>query len=75
MSDHHNQTQYESLVHSGLPEQAAARISRICTRGRGLVPFEDFTKSQLYELGQLLDIQGRSKMDKSELLAEIREAG
>jgi len=75
MSDHHNQTQYESLLRSGLPEQAAARIAGISKRGTGLVPYEDYTKSQLYELSQILNIQGRSKMDKPELLGEIRKAG
>lgn len=37
-------------------------------------PGDDATKAELYELAQELDIDGRSKMSKAELLRAIREA-
>lgn len=38
------------------------------------VAYEQWTKAQLYERAQELDIQGRSQMTKDELVAALRDA-
>ena len=45
------------------------------TRGTGNPnsPLEDRTKAELYNRAKELDIPGRSKMDKAELVAAIRD--
>ncbi len=37
-------------------------------------PYEQWTKAELYERAQELDIEGRSKMTKDELVAALRDA-
>lgn len=43
------------------------------TPGQG-VPYEQWTKAQLYERAQELEVAGRSQMSKDELVAALREA-
>ena len=38
------------------------------------VPYEEWTKAELYERAQDLDIEGRATMSKSELIAALRSA-
>jgi ribosome biogenesis GTPase A len=54
-----------------LSQQAAASRRRGGRAGHAL---EDRNRQQLYELAQRLQIQGRSKMGKSDLIQAIREA-
>jgi hypothetical protein len=44
------------------------------TPGQG-VPYEQWTKAQLYERAQELEVPGRSQMSKGELVAALRQAG
>lgn len=54
-----------------VPNPPAARRAGKKARGTRL---EDRSKAELYERAQRLDIAGRSKMDKQELIAAIRSA-
>jgi hypothetical protein len=55
-----------------LQEQARRARSRGGQPGHAL---EDRSRRQLYELAKQRDIQGRSKMGKSELIRALRRAG
>ena len=41
-------------------------------KGGGQPPYEEWTKDELYDRAQELDIEGRSDMDKDELIAALR---
>ncbi|MCO5315777.1 MAG: Rho termination factor N-terminal domain-containing protein [Solirubrobacterales bacterium] len=62
----------------GKPAAAAADETAAATPD-GVAPVPqppaDATKSELYEIARDLEIEGRSKMTKQELLAAIRAAG
>lgn len=52
-------------------DRAADAVSD--TPGSG-VPYEDWTRAQLYERAQELDLDGRATMNKAELIAALRAA-
>lgn len=62
---------YESMVESrGSDErEASAQLARTDTEPS----YQNWTKGELYERAQELDIEGRSGMNKSELIAAIRD--
>lgn len=69
--------QYEALRDQGESKEKAARIantprSTAGKRGGSSPPYEDWTKDDLYERAKDLGIEGRSDMDKSELIDAIR---
>ncbi len=64
---------------ANLPEETRKDLSREAakSRKRGGEPghaLEDRTRDDLYERAKELDIEGRSKMGKSELIEAIRDA-
>jgi hypothetical protein len=68
---------YEALRRDGASKEKAARIantdaSTAGKRGGSSPPYEEWTKSDLYEKAQDVGIEGRSSMDKSELIDALR---
>jgi hypothetical protein len=70
--------QYEALREQGESKEKAARIantdrSEAGERGGESPPYEEWTKDDLYERAEELDIEGRSDMDKDELISALRD--
>lgn len=71
---------YEALREDGASKEKAARIANAqanddmnpSEKGGKASNLEDRTKDELYDRAQELDIDGRSKMDKDELIEAIR---
>ncbi|GFE65680.1 DUF7218 family protein [Litoreibacter roseus] len=72
---------YEALREDGMSKQKAARIANAqanddmspSKKGGKAPPYEEWTKDELYERAQELEIEGRSDMDKSELISALRD--
>jgi hypothetical protein len=69
--------QYEALRDQGMSKEKAARIansdrSEAGQRGGSSPPYDQWTREELYERAQELDIDGRSEMDKDELIDALR---
>ena len=70
--------QYEALRQEGMSKEKAARIANTDReeageRGGSSPPYEEWTKDQLYERAQEVGIEGRSEMDKDELIDALRD--
>lgn len=73
---------YEALREDGASKKKAARIANAqandsqnpSARGGKAPPYEEWTKDQLYNRAQELDIDGRSSMSKGELITALRNA-
>jgi hypothetical protein len=71
---------YEALRDEGHSKEKSARIANAqanddrspSQKGGKAPPYEDWTRDALYERAQELDIDGRSKMDKPELIEALR---
>lgn len=71
---------YEALREDGASKQKAARIANAqasdsqnpSEKGGAASPYEDWTKDELYDRAQELEIDGRSQMDKAELIEALR---
>ena len=79
--DHGNQIkddeQYEALRDDGMSKEKAARIANTdrgdaAKRGGESGAYEDWTKDDLYDRAQEVGIEGRSDMDKGELIDALR---
>lgn len=68
--------QYESLREDGMSKEKAARIANsgkeASEKGGRNPPYEEWTKEELYDKAQEVGIEGRSDMDKSELISALR---
>lgn len=67
--------QYEALRDEGMSKEKAARIANspdASSKGGGQPPYEEWTKDELYDRAQELDIDGRSDMTKDELIEALR---
>lgn len=69
--------QYEELRRQGMSKEKAARIANTPRReagGRGgrAEKYEDWTKNELYQKAKEVGIDGRSKMNKQELIDALR---
>ncbi|MBC3179152.1 Rho termination factor N-terminal domain-containing protein [Corynebacterium lujinxingii] len=73
---------YEALLDDGASKSKAAAIANAAARdGRSTVgkrggksdAYEDWTKEELYERAQELEIEGRSAMSKGELIEALRD--
>ena len=86
MSDHgpsikDNDT-YEALRDQGASKQKAAAIANAqanddmspSEKGGKASPYEEWTRDDLYDRAQELDIDGRSDMTKDELIKALRSA-
>ena len=69
--------QYESLREEGMSKEKAARIANsgkeASRKGGKQPPYEEWTKDELYERAQELDVDGRSDMTKDELIDALRD--
>ena len=71
---------YEALREDGASKEKAARIANAQAsddqnpgkKGGKQPPYEEWTKDALYDRAQELDIDGRSDMDKDELIEALR---
>jgi hypothetical protein len=70
--------QYEALRREGMSKEKAARIANTdrtvaAERGGSSPPYEDWTKSDLYDKAKEVGIDGRSQMSKGELIEALRD--
>ena len=71
---------YEALRENGASKEKAARIANAqasdsqnpSEKGGQQPPYEEWTKDELYARAQEIGIDGRSDMDKSELIEALR---
>ncbi|GAB5545443.1 MAG: Rho termination factor N-terminal domain-containing protein [Sandaracinaceae bacterium] len=68
---------YEALRDDGMSKEKAARIAntggkKAEKRGGKSPPYEEWTKEALYERAQEIGIDGRSDMDKEQLIDALR---
>lgn len=76
-----NDEVYESLREDGASKEKAARIANAqanttqkpSKKGGKSDPYEEWSKDDLYERARELDIEGRSDMNKDELIEALRE--
>ena len=72
---------YEALRDQGASKEKAARIANAqadadrnpSKKGGKSSPYERWTKKELYDRAAELEIDGRSKMDKDELIQALRD--
>lgn len=67
--------QYEELRKQGMSKEKAARIANTpdaSEKGGQAPPYEEWSKDELYERAQELNIEGRSNMTKDELIDALR---
>ncbi len=76
-----NDRQYEAIRKQGASKEKAARIanasanegkSKVGRRGGKSGSYEDWSKKDLYEKAKEVGIDGRSSMDKKELVSALR---
>jgi hypothetical protein len=72
--------QYERLREEGMSKEKAARIantprSTAGKRGGTSPPYDDWTKEDLEERARDIGIEGRSKMNKDDLIQALRDHG
>ncbi|MCC6145398.1 MAG: Rho termination factor [Candidatus Hydrogenedentes bacterium] len=69
--------QYEALRREGASKEKAARIantprSQAAKRGGHSGKYEDWSKDDLYDKAKQVGIEGRSNMDKKQLIHALR---
>ncbi len=70
-----NEDQYEELRKKGYSKEKAARIANTKNSGKKggkSKKYEKWTKEELYDKAKEVGIEGRSKMDKQELIHALR---
>lgn len=67
-----NKDQYEELRDQGMSKEKAARIANADNGGKHK-KYEKWTKEELYDKAQHVGIEGRSDMDKDELIKALRD--
>ena len=71
-----NEEQYDALRDEGMSKEKAARIANTPDAGKkggASKPYEERSKEELYNQAKDLEIDGRSTMDKEELIKALRE--
>jgi hypothetical protein len=76
MSSIKNEEQYEALKDKGMSKEKAARIANTPDAGKKggqAPPYEEWTVDELQEQAQKVGIDGRSKMNKEEMIEALRD--
>lgn len=71
-----NDAQYEALRDKGYTQQKAARIANTQNSGKkggNAKPYEERTKDELYAQAKAIGIEGRSSMNKEQLIKALRQ--
>ncbi len=71
-----NEKQYEALRDQGMSQQKAARIANTPDAGKKggkAEKYEERTKDELLKKAREVGIEGRSKMNKEELIKALRK--
>lgn len=68
---------YEALRDEGMSKEKAARIANsprhaTAVKGGTAPPYEEWTKEELYDKAREVGIEGRSDMDKGQLIDALR---
>jgi hypothetical protein len=64
--------QYEALRDKGMSKEKAARIANSDNTDQDSRPYEERSKEELYDKAKEIGIEGRSEMDKDELIKALR---
>ncbi|WP_179344000.1 Rho termination factor N-terminal domain-containing protein [Winogradskyella ursingii] len=70
-----NPDQYEALRDKGYSKEKSARIANTPNSGKKggeAQPYESWTKEELYDQAKNVGIDGRSKMNKKQLINALR---
>lgn len=71
-----DEKQYEELRKQGMSKEKAARIANsgkeASKKGGKHKKYEEWTRDELYEKAQEVGIEGRSEMNKDELIEALR---
>jgi hypothetical protein len=67
-----NEAQYEALRNKGMSQEKAARIANTDDVDHNNTPYEERTKKELYQKAKEVGIDGRSKMNKGQLIKSLR---
>jgi hypothetical protein len=73
-----DEERYEALRHEGMSKKKAARIANTPAEaagrrgGRAKKPYEEWTREALYTKARKVGIDGRSSMNKGELIEALR---
>jgi hypothetical protein len=70
-----NDAQYEALRKEGMSKEKAARIANTPDagkRGGEAKKYENRTRKELYHQAKIIGIEGRSKMNKQQLMHALR---
>ncbi len=71
-----NEEQYEKLRQKGMSKEKAARIANSSQKetntGKSGQKYEEWTKNELYTKAREVGIEGRSKMNKQDLIQALR---
>lgn len=75
-----NEDTYEALRDEGYSKEKSARIANAqanetqspSRKGGKAKPYVDWTRDELYERAKELEVEGRSKMDKADLISALR---
>lgn len=70
-----DEDKYEALRDKGYSKEKSARIANTPNSGKKVghaKNYEDRTKEELYDEAKKVGIEGRSKMDKKELIHALR---
>ncbi len=69
-----NEDQYDALRDEGMSQEKAARIANSTNIDHNSTPYEERTKKEIYQKAKEVGIEGRSKMNKQELIKSLRES-
>lgn len=70
-----DEEKYKALLDKGYSEEKSARIANTPNsgeKGGKAKPYEEWTKDELYAQAKNVGIEGRSKMNKDELIKALR---